>query len=63
MKTAIDLAACAGVMVALFSGLWLGALAVGQGRCMTCRKLIPPMNAYCAQHWAGSAAEDEPPGQ
>lgn len=39
-------------VVALAVALYGLALAVGLGRCRTCRRLIPPMNAYCSRHGA-----------
>ncbi len=62
METAVRVAQALGLCVALGAGLWLAALAVGLGRCHTCRKLIPPMEAYCAEHYGSSPTEGEPPG-
>jgi hypothetical protein len=54
----VGFAIAIGVGLVLFGVLYVLALAVGLGRCLTCRKLILPMEAYCSLHGSDSNSEE-----
>lgn len=38
------------LIAAFFGGLWVFALAMGNGRCHDCGRPCPPWSAFCGEH-------------